>query len=95
MSLLERLRQRHRRVGNHDAVQRIGHEAVTPQGQTIKLRLLSQQRQVGKAIGIVGENNLSGISPLRNLMGNIRDDDAGESSHNSKYAGGCRRGVGF
>ena len=95
MSLLKRLCQGHRSVGNHDEVYMIGREAVTQQGQTIKLRLLSQQRQVGKTIGIVGENNLSGISPLRNMMGNVRDHDARESSHRSKYARGCRRGVGF
>jgi hypothetical protein len=34
-----------------------------------------------------------GISPLGNMMGNIRDDDARESRHNSAYARGCRRGA--
>lgn len=32
-------------------------------------------------VGVVGQDNLSGVSALRNMMGNFGDHDARNSSH--------------
>jgi hypothetical protein len=57
------------RHGNQ--VHMIRHQAVTQQRKTRELRILPQQRKIDHAIGVVGENNLPGISSLRNMMRNV------------------------
>ena len=57
------------------------HQTVSEQGQTIKLGVLPQQLKIGDAICIAGEDDLSGIAALRNMMGNVDDHDAGQPSH--------------
>lgn len=59
----------------------IRHETVTEQGETMELAVLAQQGEVSEAVRIAGEDYLSGIAPLRNMMGNAGDDDAREASH--------------
>lgn len=67
-----------------DEVHVVRHQAVAEQRQTIKLRILPQQRQVGQTIGIAGENHLSRVAALRNMMRYAYYDDARESSHPQK-----------
>ena len=62
----------------------IRHEAVAQQAEIVKLRILSQQLKVGDAIGIAGENDLSRIATLRNMVSNAGDHDTRESSHSKK-----------
>jgi hypothetical protein len=77
MGLFERLRESLWRVGNGDQVHMIRHEAVAEQGERVQSRMVPQQFKVSEALGIGGENNLSCISALRNVMGNVDDHDAG------------------
>jgi hypothetical protein len=59
----------------------IGHQAVAEQGKTAKFRRLPQQLEVSEAILVVCQNHLAGVAALRNVMGDARDDDAGQASH--------------
>ena len=86
VGVFERLRERPRVQRNSDQVHVIRHQAVTQQRETVQLRVLPQQLQIGEAIGIAGENDLSGIATLRNMMGNIHRDHARKSSHNEKIS---------
>ena len=64
----------------------IRHQAVSEEREAIKRGILPQQSQVSQAIGVAGENDLSGIASLRNMMGNIHHDNARESSHKKKVS---------
>jgi hypothetical protein len=52
----------------------------------VQLRILQQQFQISQAVGIVFQNCLSRIAPLRNMMGNIDDNYARQSSHEPTVA---------
>jgi hypothetical protein len=82
--LLERLRERPKGVRNSNQMHMIRHQAVSQQGKAIKLGVLAQQLKIGDAIVVAGEDDLSGIAALRNMMGNIDDHDAGQPSHRKK-----------
>ncbi len=86
MRLFERLRERLRGSGNRDQVHVIRHEAVAQQGESVTLRILPQQLKVSDAVRIAGENDLSGIPPLRNMMRNVDDHDTRQPSHSMKIA---------
>jgi hypothetical protein len=47
----------------------------------VKLRVLSQQFEVGDAVPVIGQNYLLGVSPLGNMMGNVDHDDASKAGH--------------
>ena len=59
----------------------IRHQAVPQQRDTVKVRILSQELKISDAIGVAGENDLSRIPPLRNVMGNVDDHNARQPSH--------------
>ena len=59
----------------------IRHEAVPQQRKTVKLRVLLQQVEIGDAIRIAREDDLSRIAALRNVVRNIGDHDTRQSSH--------------
>jgi hypothetical protein len=90
MCLFERLRESLWSLRNCDQVYVIRHEAVAQQRKSVKLRILSQQLKVGDAVRIAGENYLSRISPLRNMMRNVDDHDTRQSSHRKKITGMTR-----
>ena len=71
---------------HNDEVDMIRHQAITEQREAMKLRAGAQQSQVSQPIGIAGENDLPGISSLRNMMGNIHRDNAWESSHSKNVS---------
>lgn len=81
MRQFERLRQRLDGLGNRDQVDMIRHQAVAHEGKAVELRILSQQLKVSDAIAIAGEDDLSCIAPLRNMMGNIRNHDTRQPGH--------------
>jgi hypothetical protein len=87
MRLFERLRESLCSLRNRDQVHVIRHEAIAQQGESIKLRILPQQLKVSDAIRIAGENHLSRIPPLRNMMGNVDDHDTRQPSHRKKLTG--------
>ena len=87
MRLLERLRERLRIVWDRDQVDVIRHQAIAQQREAVKLGVLPQQLKVGDAIGIADENDLSSISSLGDMMRNVDDYDAGQSSHKLKITG--------
>jgi hypothetical protein len=84
MRLLERLRKGFGGTGNSDQVHVIRHQAVAQKREAVELKVLPHQLKIGHAISIAGQNNLSGISPLRNMMGNVGNDDARQPSHGKK-----------
>jgi hypothetical protein len=86
MLLFERLRECLQSSGNRDQVHVIRHETVTQQGESAKLRILPQQLKISGTVRIAGQNDLSRIPPLRNMMGNVDDHDARQSSHSMKIA---------
>jgi hypothetical protein len=51
----------------------IGHEAVAEERDVVKFRILTQQLEIGGAVGVVGEDELSSIAALGNMMGKIGD----------------------
>jgi hypothetical protein len=87
MSLFERLRQSLWSLRNRDQVHVIRHQAVAQQRQSVELRILPQQLKVSNAIRIAGQNHLSRIPPLRNMMGNVDDHDTRQPSHRKKLTG--------
>jgi hypothetical protein len=64
----------------------IGHQTITQQRKTVKLRTLAQQLKVSDAIRIAGENHLSSIPALRNMMGDVNDHNPRQSSHTKKIS---------
>jgi hypothetical protein len=47
----------------------------------MQVGVLPQQLKISDAIRIAGENYLSRIPPLRNMMGNVCDNDTRQPSH--------------
>ena len=84
MRVLESLRQGFGGARNHDPMHVIRHEAVTQQRKTVKLGVFPDQIEVGNAVAVVGQNYLPGVTPLRNMMGNINHNDASEAGHCQK-----------
>ena len=84
MRVFERLRERRRGLRNSDQVHVIRHQAVAQQRETVQLGVLPEQLQISEAIGIAGENDLSGIPPLRNMMGNVENYDTRQAGHSKK-----------
>jgi hypothetical protein len=64
----------------------VRHEAPTQQRKTVELGIFSQQVEVSDAVGIIGQNDLSGVATLRNMMGNVHDDDARQAGHWKKIS---------
>jgi len=48
------------------------------------LGIFSEQLEISDAIRLAGENDLSRIPPLGNMMGDVEHHDAGQSSHSKK-----------
>ena len=90
MSVFERLGQSVAGVRNRDQVDVIGHQAVAQQGQTVELGIVTEQVEIGGAIGVAGENDLSSIAALRNMMRKVYDDDARQAGHLEKISESMR-----
>jgi hypothetical protein len=86
VGVLESLRQGFAAARNHDQMHMIRHETVAQQREAVKLRVLPQQLKVGDTVGVVGQNYLPGVPPLRNMMGNVNHDDAREAGHSQKIS---------
>ena len=52
----------------------------------MELGIFSQQVGVSAAVRIIGENDLSGVATLRNMMGNVDDHDARQAGHWKKIS---------
>ena len=75
MSLFERLPESLGGLRNCDQVHVIRHQAVAQQGESVKLRVLPQQLKISDVLGIAGQNHLSRIPPLSNMVGHVDDHD--------------------
>src|ERR1700722_6326823 len=87
MGLFERLREGLWGLRNRDQVHVIRHEAVAQQRESGKLRILAQQLEVSKTLGIAGKNHLSRVPSLRNMMGNVGDPYPRQPSDLEKLTG--------
>jgi hypothetical protein len=76
MGMLESLRQGLRGSGNYDQMHVIGHQTVAQQGEAMECRILPQQLEVGNAVGVVGQNYLSRVAALGDMVGDVNDDHA-------------------
>lgn len=79
--MFERLRQRQPGAGNGDQMYVVRHEAVSQQRKTVNFGILPQQVEISEAVGVAAQNHLPGVSTLRNMMGNVDDYDARQTSH--------------
>lgn len=86
MGLFESLPQSFVGPGNHDQVHMIRHQAVTQQRKTVQFAILPQQLDISAAIRVIAQNHLPGIAALRNMMGNVSNDDTRQSSHAQKIS---------
>jgi len=86
VSMLESLRQGFGGAGHRDQMHVIRHQAVTQQSKTVQLGVLPQQLEVGNAIAVAGQYYLPRVPTLRNMMGNINHDNAGEAGHGLKLS---------
>jgi hypothetical protein len=68
--------ERLRTVRNHDQVHVIRHQTVAQQRKPVKIRILSQEREISGAFLVTVENHLSRIAPLRNMVRDVRHDHA-------------------
>jgi hypothetical protein len=66
------------RTRHSDQVHVVGHEAVAQQRETVEVRILPQQLQIDKPVGIMNKNGLAGLAALGNMVGEIDDHEAGE-----------------
>ena len=57
----------------YDQMHVIRHQAIAKYPKPIPLRVLTQQLKVGDSIRVAGENDLSRIATLRNMMRNIQN----------------------
>ena len=53
----------------------IRHETVAEKRDLVKFAILSKQLEISGAVGVVGEDELSGIAALSNMMREIGDGD--------------------
>ena len=90
MSLFEGVRQRHVGSRNRNQMYVVRHEAVTQQRKMVEFGILPQQFDVSGAVGVVVENYLSGIAPLRNMVRNVNDHHARKSGHAMKLSEGMQ-----
>jgi hypothetical protein len=47
---------------------------------------VSQQFEISDAVGVVGQNYLSGVATLRNMMGDVDNNDARQAGHEKKVS---------
>ena len=81
VGVLQSLRQGLGGAWNGDQVGVVGHQAVTQEGKLVQLGILAEQLQIGEAVGVVGQDDLPSVAALRNMVRNVNDNDARESSH--------------
>jgi hypothetical protein len=84
--MLEGLCQRFAGAGYHDQMDVIRHQAITQQSKTMKVGVVPQQLQISKAVPVAGEYYLPGIPTLGNMVGDVRQNDAGEAGHGLKVS---------
>jgi hypothetical protein len=84
VSVFEGLRKSLRSMWNRDPMHMIRHEAIAQQRQSVKLRVLAQQLKVSDALGIAGQNHLSRIAPLSNMVRNVDDHHTRQPSPRKK-----------
>jgi len=81
MGLTDTLRQAVLVLGNSDQVHVIRHQAPSEIRDTESLSLLREMLQILQAVLISEEDVHPPNAPLRDVMREIRDDDASDSSH--------------
>ena len=67
--------------GNHDQVNVVGHEAVAQDRELMQAGIMLEQVQIHAALGIGSQNELTRISPLRNMVRGVEAYHACETSH--------------
>ena len=65
----------------------IGHETVAEEREIIEFRILTQQLEISGAVGVVGEDELSGIAALGNMMGKIGNGNPRQTCHEWNLSG--------
>ncbi len=61
------------KLRNRDQVHVIRHQAVPQHGESVKLRIVPKQLKVSDAVRIAGQDYLSRIPALSNMVGNVDD----------------------
>ena len=72
----------------------VGHQAIGPAGDPIGSAALGEQVAIESVIARFGEQRLSTIAPLRHMMGQAGNGDAGKARHDgsiitSRYYAMC------
>ncbi len=75
MRLLQGPGQRLRFAGYHHQVDVVRNQAIANQRQEMKVHGLPQQIQINRPLGIAGQNELTRVATLRDMVGNINCND--------------------
>ena len=81
MRLADRSAQPIRRLRHRDEMNVVGHEAVRPDIDSKSLARVRQQRDVQEVVLRTKECGLFAVATLRDVVGQTRDDGAGQSGH--------------
>lgn len=81
VGVLKSLCQRRAGARNHDQMYMIRHQAITERREVIEFAVLTEEFQIGEAIGVAGEDRLPGVAALRNMMRNVGHYHARQASH--------------
>ena len=81
MDLLERRGERVRLLRDGDEMDMIRHEAVAKQGEMMEPTVMPKQFQINEAAGVGIQDEPARVAALRDVMGCINCDNAGQASH--------------
>ena len=81
-------RQRERRtvVGSEDQMDVVRHQAIGPAGDAEAPAGFGEPVLVERIVAVLEENPLAAIAALGDVMGQARDDDAGDAGHGRTIA---------
>ena len=84
VSMLAYLGKRVHLSGDDDQVHMIRHQPATQNGQIMPRSVIPQQIEVNVPLGVGGQDELTGVGTLRNVVRYINADHSGETSHVKK-----------
>ena len=76
------------RLGHHNQMDMVRHQAIGPNLNTPLPRLLCQQILVDFVIAFLKEDGFAAVPTLRHMMGQYRHHDARETGHTSELIAG-------
>ena len=86
MRLTDRPRQGGGVGGRKDEMDVVGHQAIGPAGDAVGSAALGEQIAIESVIARLGEQRLATVAPLRDVMRQAGDDNAGETRHSAIIA---------